>query len=301
MARRLSTPDWRLCTAVLRGVARSGGRHRVPCPLCERTRGKSDTKESLYLHADGGFVCFRCGAAGFMPGATPRQYTAPQASTTAAVWQRPPDGFTLLYDGEGMLDPRFGPHRTYLETESPKGRGLDPNVARFSYVGGILRPRPAVVVPVLDPTGKYWQGWVARDLHPTAGWSPYRYPQGMPWHTYLYGQDILGEASSFPAFVVEGVFDRMALYPHGVATLGKPTGNHIAILARSKRPVVFCPDGDAWGPAEWHAYTLRLVGVRSGAIRLPPRVDPDEVLRDDVFDYGLLSLDQQDAVRLGAG
>ena len=78
-------------------------------------------------------------------------------------------------------------------------------------------------------------------------------------------------------FVVEGVFDAIPMWPDGIAALGKVTGEQFTLLCASRRPVVFIPDGDAWRAGDGLMLALRAAGVDAGCIRLPPRVDPDEI------------------------
>jgi DNA primase len=86
----------------------------------------------------------------------------------------------------------------------------------------------------------------------------------------------LGEA---PLFIVEGAFDALALWPDGLALLGKPSPPQIELLVECSRPVVVVLDGDAWEEGWALAQRIRFRGKRAGSIRLPPCTDPDEVPR----------------------
>lgn len=294
---RLSTSDYALVTGVLTQRARhtGSGRSRVGCPLCERIRGKADTKQSLYLHADGGWVCFRCGAAGWLPGTGRSAIVArPETRTTfldGEEWRRPPEGFLPLYEGAGLESLALDLHRAYVAA-----RGIPDTIGRLAHLGGCVSGRCSwsVVAPVLDnrTTPATWSGWVARTIYPPEDpWSPiYREPRGCPKGTFLYRQSILDEESSSPVYVVEGVFDALPLWPDGVAALGKVTGPQFSILRASKRPVVFVPDGDAWRAGDGLALALRAAGVPAGCVRLPPRIDPDEVLPGALRDAAIESL-----------
>jgi len=77
--------------------------------------------------------------------------------------------------------------------------------------------------------------------------------------------------------VVEGVFDALALYPNAVAVLGKASEAQMEALQESKRPVVIVLDGDAWQEGWAMAARLKFKGQRAGSVRLPPKLDPDEV------------------------
>lgn len=456
MGRRLDRDEWRLCVAALDGQRDRHGVARVGCPLCERVRGRLDVKRSLYCHDDGGFVCFRCGASGALPGShaaaerraraalrggasgfgahvTPDRaaawlagdgdtlgyarpaYTGPTlplppgiapvapddplASSLAAVsagaynpgrpatpgygatvprgqpqgpalpplpaalqarlaargaalptlgpaasadplppltpeweppagvtpetllwpWQLPPPGFRRLYSedrvtltAEGLADPldaALAPYRGYVATRQRRAdgtEGLDRAVVELAGLGACLAGPLAgyVVAPVWAPDGVSWWGWVARLVVPRPDAKvpqhTYRFAPRMPWHTYLDGQGALDVETDSPAFVVEGFFDRLHLYPDGVATLSKPTPAQLAILARSRRPVVLLPDGDAWEAAVYQAAALRAEGVRAGVVRLPPRVDPDEVPEAVLRDAGWYALRTPEPVCLGA-
>lgn len=296
---RLSSGDYALVTSVLTQRARNtgSGRARAGCPLCERIRGKADTKQSLYLHADGGWVCFRCGAAGWLPGtgSSSRALQVRPETRTAVLdgeeWRQPPAGFAPLYEGDGLASLALDIHREYIAA-----RGISDTIGRLAHLGGCVSGRCAwsVVAPVLDDsvTPPVWSGWVARTIYPPENpWEPvYREPLGCPKGTFLYRQSSLFVETDSPVYIVEGVFDALPLWPDGVAALGKVTGAQFSILRGARRPVVFVPDGDAWRAGDGFAFALRAAGVPAGCVRLPPRVDPDEVLPGALRDAALESL-----------
>ena len=296
---KLSRADRALVEAALSTSARDTGqgKTRVGCPLCERIRGKTDTKQSLYLHADGGWVCFRCAAAGWLPGTGSNAggawaghvgidaRTEVLDPTQADAWKHAPEGFTELYDDAGLESRSLQFHRDYLAH-----RGIDPHVAKLARIGGVVSGRLAghVVVPVFAPIVRgvtadreldQWWGWVARTLYPSPNpYAPvYREPAGAPKGTYFYRGEILAIETSSPAFVVEGVFDALPLWPDAVACLGKVVGAQFSLLCASRRPVVFIPDGDAWRAGDGLMLALRAAVVRAGCLRLPPKTDPDEI------------------------
>jgi DNA primase len=78
------------------------------------------------------------------------------------------------------------------------------------------------------------------------------------------------------------VFDAIALWPDGVAVLGKPSPMQREAMIQARRPVVVCLDGDAWREAYALATLLRVEGQRAGFVRLGPGVDPDEVPRAEL-------------------
>lgn len=258
-----------------------GQRGRTGCPLCEAVRGRRDAKQSLYLHADGGWLCFRCGGKGYLPGTGPNAHgparvILPPSDPALDEWRRPPFGFRTLYEGEGYDDPSLDTHRAYLEF-----RGLPAEVCRAAKVGGVcggvLGER--VVVPVFSPDAAHWWGWSARLIRPPRGeWEPvYRSPAAMPRTRLLYRQEALSVVTRAPVFVVEGAIKALHLWPHAVATLGKLTAEQLRLLAAAaERPVVFLADGDAWGPSEAQVAGLRAYGLEAGALRMPPRTDPND-------------------------
>lgn len=297
---RLTHADRALVEAALTTRARDTGqgKSRVGCPLCERIRGRADVKQSLYLHADGGWVCFRCGSAGWLPGYGPNPMGGGWAGRVgydsrmaivdpeaADAWKRPPEGWAELYNDDGLAARSLNAHRAYLEH-----RGIDHRVAKLARVGGCVQGLLAyhVVVPVFAPERRdglaarerdQWHGWVARTLYPSSNpFAPvYREPAGAPKGTYLYREEVLYLESTAPVFVVEGVFDALPLWPDGVATLGKVTGPILSLLCNARRPVVLVPDGDAWRAGDALMLSLRAAGVSAGCVRLPPKTDPDEV------------------------
>jgi DNA primase len=95
----------------------------------------------------------------------------------------------------------------------------------------------------------------------------------------LYNHTALHVETERPVMVVEGVFDALALWPHAVAVLGKPSHFQVDALASAKRPVAIVLDGDAWQEGYALAMRLRLAGQRAGSVTLPPKTDPDEVDR----------------------
>jgi hypothetical protein len=96
----------------------------------------------------------------------------------------------------------------------------------------------------------------------------------------LYGYDWL-EGNS--VYVVEGIFDAIALKPHSVGLLGKTISDHqIAHLADKRvENVSVVLDGDAWGKGRELAQQIRskLWTVRKVvALRLKPKLDPGDFI-----------------------
>lgn len=309
MTRRTSAHERALVEAALdvSGRDTGGGRRRAPCPLCEAMRARRDTKLSIYMHADGGWTCFRCGAGGWMPWA---DRSKPREKVTLAhgdglTWRSPPPGFVPLI-GEDWEpdDPAFDAHRAYL-----RHRGVDPSTAKALFFGAVPTGylRDHVIAPVLDETTDppTWNGWVARRLHPSDDpFEPvYREPPGAPKGSYLYRQSALRQPSGVPVLIVEGVFDSTPFYPNAAATLTKTTPRLFRLIVdearASGRPVVFVPDGDAWRLGDAYAMAARAEGIAAGSLRLPPRVDPDEINPDVIVGAAYESLDAAYPVPVG--
>jgi DNA primase len=109
----------------------------------------------------------------------------------------------------------------------------------------------------------------------------YSYPKGMNRGDVLYRGAQLWEHTDEPLIVVEGVFDALYMWPHGVALLGKASEYQMEALFESPRPVVIILDGDAWEEAYAMKLRLQLHGKKHvGHVRLPPKKDPDDMPRD---------------------
>jgi DNA primase len=96
----------------------------------------------------------------------------------------------------------------------------------------------------------------------------------------LWNHAALEQDDGAPVLVVEGVLDAVPYWPDAVATLGKLTHAQSASLRATSRSVVFVPDGDAWMDGRAAAMELRLRGKTAGWVKLPPRIDPDQVDRE---------------------
>lgn len=115
-------------------------------------------------------------------------------------------------------------------------------------------------------------------------------------HREVYGLYELLHAVRRPEciLVTEGYMDVIALAQHGipyaVATLGTATsGEHIELLFRYARELVFCFDGDNAGrSAAWKALEAALPVLREGRtirfLLLPQGQDPDSMVRDEGMD-----------------
>lgn len=257
------------------------------CLPCEIRTGKPDRRGCFSFNSVTGFYqCFKCAIVGRLDGYEDGDIEAPEVERPE---MRPPQGFYELTRGEGKGAESLAPARRFL-----KKRGLtDEAVWKAAHVGACIEGffSDRVVVPVLAPD-KEWLGFVARawvKKHEV----PYLYPRGFNRREVLYNHrallpeeyDSAAESAARlsgeypPVFVVEGVLDALALWPHSVAVLGKPSDPQVFALADSPHPIVVCLDGDAWREGEELAMRLQLEGQRAGSIRLPPKTDPDEVPR----------------------
>ncbi|MDF9393018.1 MULTISPECIES: DNA primase [Methylococcus] len=109
----------------------------------------------------------------------------------------------------------------------------------------------------------------------------------------LYGLHELLESAPRPRriLVVEGYLDVIALAQHGVhdavATLGTSTSTeHVRLLFRFTREIVFCFDGDTAGrKAAWRALEASLPLLQEGReirfMHLPTGEDPDSLIRQE--------------------
>jgi DNA primase len=112
-------------------------------------------------------------------------------------------------------------------------------------------------------------------------------------HLEVYGLHELLQAVRRPEriLVVEGYLDVIALaqhdVPYAVATLGTSTsGEHVELLFRYARELVFCFDGDNAGrAAAWKALEASLPVLREGRsigfLLLPQGHDPDTLIREE--------------------
>lgn len=271
------------------------GYARTNCPFCVEKLGKSDRKRCFSVNHDTGFYrCFRCGTSGRLlgfndPYSPPEEPKPQQPSTEAAS---PPENYLPVYEGDGLTAFTLAPARKYLAS-----RNLSVDQQAEAKIGACATGRygQRVVVPLLDSDRDTWLGWVARSWKKDAE-RKYLYPRGMV--RSLYNHAILLEESDEPVYVVEGVFDALALWPYAVAVLGKPTEQHIEALISARRPVVMVLDGDAWEEGWALSMRLKMEGQTAGNIRLAPGVDPDEVDLADLWEAAKTSLGTDRSISL---
>lgn len=269
--------------ALGRAFTPSSGWYRCDCPLCLSNQGKEDRRQSLALNSEtGGYVCHRCGSTGrISPSALSelsRSSTSFSSSpaTDYSLTQRPPPGFFPL-TGENLRG------RTTLRAQQYlMGRGIGPKTWEDTGMGVCISGHFArrVVVPIFDRSGQDWQGFVARDYTGQSA-SRYLYPKGMKRAINLFNHHLLARDTEEPVLVVEGVFDAL---PHAdaVALLGKPSRQHPDLIARTKRPIVVCLDGDAWEVSQALYMQLKLRGARACWIHMPPDKDPGDTSPEEM-------------------
>jgi len=284
---------------------------RTNCPMCERKTGKPDKKASLgYNTQTGGYNCHKCNSTGRLtfdqreqlPMMEPdvEEEQLPGTSTDP----EPCWGIIELFTDPGLQDPRLEGARQYF-----LGRGLLAEVGRETGVGGATwgmnAGRVLVPFPNYESPGAKWKGWVGRAFRPLDplpdGTAPpvYRYARRFKRDRYLYNEPVLNVETDTPVFVVEGVFDSMALWPDAVALLGQAVQWQVERLTQACRPVVICLDGDVPDTSQALVWHLQFRGVRAGGLLLPPKVDPDEVDRADLEHAALESIGCPSLVKVG--
>lgn len=252
----------------------SGEWRRAICPFCPMALGKEDRRGSLSFNAESGyFECWRCHENGWIDGDdwTPAPKVEVQAPTTI----RPPEGFVSLADPDVRSSIVLEPAIKYLT----KKRGLRMRTIEDAGIGACLLGYfgGRIVVPIFDDDDRTWVGFVARlwrkekkdELR-------YAYPKGMRRAVIMFDRYLLDDVTNKPVMVVEGVMDALPYLGRAVAVLGKPSHAHVEMLAKSRRPVAVVLDGDAHREGWALARRLRLRGVRSGAVRLPAKTDPND-------------------------
>ena len=236
----------------------------IKCPLCEERGLRADRKGAMSVSARGWYQCHRCAAKGWIY-EPDEQPPTPDVPATTPGRLGAPEGFYAFDSPDAGIT--LDPARAYVAS-----RGLDMDVVTRAGVGACVTGYFAgrVVVPIEDWHGYVGRTWVRSTI-------PYLYPRGMNRAQLLYNRAALDVETDHPVFVVEGVFDALALWPHAVAVLGKPSGWQVQQLIHARRPVAVALDGDAYAEALSLALRLRIDGARAGVIRLPGDKDPDQI------------------------
>lgn len=279
----------RLAYATAKFVTNSGFA-RANCPFCIEVLGKEDRKQCLGIAVGSGwYKCWKCSTKGKID--IEDESPLPEAKPVEEAPKiGPPEDFMELGIEPGLSAMCTEDARRYLSEK----RGLtDQSIWAAVRLGCCLSGRYGgrVVAPILGDRGE-WLGWVARTWAKKSD-KPYVNCPGMSLGTLgrLYNHAATQVQTEEPLLVVEGVFDALAVWPHGVAVLGKPTETQVMTLAKCVRPVVLVLDGDAWEQAWVLTARLRFEGQRAGYVRLPPRVDPDEVDRAWLREEALQALE----------
>jgi hypothetical protein len=196
-----------------------------------------------------------------------------------------------LLDGEAASSLRLAPAFEYLERRRGLARELIEEAGIGACVSGYWSGR--IIIPTLAPDTGEWMWYVGREWF-DGGEKPYLYPKGGRAGV-LYNHSALLVETETPVLVVEGCLDALACWPDAVAVLGKPNPSQIDALVATRRPVCVVLDGDAYDDGWALAMKLRLEGQRAGSVRLPPRVDPDEVDAGALWDAVARALEHGEA------
>lgn len=290
------------------GGKKGRGWIRTNCPFCLDKTGKDDRKGSIGLNlSTGGYNCFKCGTTGMLPEdmRDEIEYLPPaERGPFVAEKKDPPElpeQFHPLWHGTNVGADWLEPAVSYMRSRGekrPEGGLLDQVVAE-AFIGAAVSGRQAnrVIIPLPDYERfdlwdmRSWRGWVSRDysvwnakrlgLTPPLVTRPYLYCKNLNRDGYLYNEPALWVETDRPVYVVEGTLDALALWPDAVAVLGKPLESQIAKLVAAHRPVVIALDGDAWEEGWALGMKVRFMRPdrRAGSLKLPPRIDPDEIAR----------------------
>ncbi len=209
--------------------------------------------------------CWRCGAHAvgdfsWLLDGTAGDIKPPSAKQARPESMGPPQGFERLSAKDA-----HAPYLGYLRSR----KMLYPAVEARVGVCRTGRYRGRVIVPHWD--GDKWAGFAARAIDPKAE-IKYLYPRGMPRRRLVWNLQHGVEE----AWIVEGPFDGLALWPQAWATYGTGVNDEqvdLIVDAAPKR-VVVCFDSDAWKTGRWLATRLRLRGLDVSWARLPPGQDP---------------------------
>lgn len=293
-----TTRDALIAAAVGGRAFNSKGYVRANCPICEFREGTPDRKRSFGLNvASLWYECYRCGVVGRMQ-QRPEEYDEadlPELSEPEGI-DGPPDGFCFLDEEPARSARVFERAWDYLLSPTPLGRGLTEEQVTLANIGvcsyGAFAGR--VVVPVFDPDG-VWAWYVGRAWTKKAE-KPYLYPRGGR-RGVLYNHAALFIDTDAPVLMVEGAFDAIPYLASAgtddvdaCAYLGKPSEGHLLALEDAHRPIVHVLDGDAHHEAWAITQRLRLMGKSAGTVRLPPKIDPDEVDHARLIDRAWQSL-----------
>lgn len=184
---------------------------------------------------------------------------------------RVPDGFICL-DGEAPVT--SAPYFHYL-----RQRGITDEVRSLYRVGHV---DGRIVVPSFDMVGMV-NFWSARTIYQDTV-PVYRLPEATK---DIISNDYLTDWTQ-PIYLVEGIFDEMAIGPQAISLYGKFLGPTLAQkIVRKRPPIVYvCLDDDARHEAV--RLTKRLVGYDISCCLLDlPGKDPGTMGGDAVREFAL--------------
>ena len=181
-----------------------------------------------------------------------------------------PDGYTPFGLREAHHE---APYLSYLKGRGVSGRTVA--LYRMGYISdGQLAGR--VVVPSFDRHGMI-NFWSARSIHPGETLMRYRLPHA--------SKDIVSNEHMVdwdrPVYLVEGIFDEIAVGPQGIAVYGKFMQSKLALRLVERRPPMtyVCLDSDARGDAEELIERLTGYDLRCAIVDLKEK-DPALAGRD---------------------
>jgi len=253
---------------------REGGKVRALCPFCTSSKtGRSDYSLGL-SPATGLYFCHRCAVGGKLKNLAQDEDGAYVADDIGGdKFIGPPDGFIPLWCEPALSAESLAPARAYCAK-----RHMPREVCKRLGVGAVLDGYYSGRIVIPNMQGEDWLGWVARDWTGRAE-KKYLYPQGMSRGRF-WNHEAAWVPTDEPLIVVEGVLDAVPFWPDAVAMLGKLTLGQQDALQKTTRPVALVWDGDAWLASRAKAMELRWLNANLGAVgwvRLPPRIDPDQL------------------------
>lgn len=280
------------------------------CPECPRRIGKDDGKRKLTIRTAGQakvrprgggqpapfecspenavFNCFRChfrgiGDFSWLVGMAPADV---HAVAKEEPEEMPPRGFVrIAHDDQAYWAAHWALQRRVEAGKADRNVVQEARAAGVGIVrglGSLRKYRNRLVIPAHAADGS-WLGFVAWDAVGDGVLPPYLTPRRMPREKIVMGVEDAPLRGPGPVYLVEGSFDRLALFPYAWAFLGKEwQAGQLEIVAaqaqREGREVIPCLDGDA--PLENRALEslLRGMGVACpGRIELPVGTDPGKL------------------------
>lgn len=265
------------------------GEYKVNCPFCLAATGSPDAKFKLQLSPSKGvYYCYKCGVGGRADLSWLGDLADVEDENKPPVDLGPPAGFVTLEEAKDAISAR--PYRRYLEKRNLLQQALYVGAGACLDAGADSRFQGRIIIPHAPDMTKVpkfsqsWRGFVARSIYD--GVIPkYLYPTGMDRTNALWGGFL---PSTDKLVLVEGVFDALAIYPHGVAAFGKNvTDAQLEIFCAwgGGGDKYVCLDGDAW--EECAIIASRLVlrdATQVHWCKLPPTLDPG-VLGMSIFDF----------------